>query len=529
MIQDTHRNFAVDETVHFPGTYRPDSVYFSVLQNMIVSASFRKGVFMKHFASVLLVIGILSLTGTHAGWLDKSQEPVSIEKEPLTTTTFQEIARNASESVVNISTTTVVKPRQYRGRRPQTPFDEFFGDEFFRYFFEPQTRPRKLQSLGSGVIIDPEGYILTNNHVIEDVDQITITLLNGDTLEAEVIGTDAETDVALIKVTSDALLNAIPIGNSEIMTAGDWVMAIGNPFGFGHTVTVGVISATRRSMVMPRDELPYQDFIQTDASINPGNSGGPLLDVHGRLIGINTVIASRTGQSAGIGFAIPINMIKPLLRDLKEKGSVTRGWMGATIQTVNSNLAEAMDLETTKGALVAEIVEDGPADKAGIQTGDVIITFNGYSIRDSQHLSQIVAATAVDDVVAVELIRDGKTKTLKLTVGMRPGDVFNMKTQSGDVLNFGMTVQNITDEIARQLQLESSDGVLISDVEPGGSADRAGLRRGDIILEINRKAVKNLDDYRAVIRDLNSDEGAVLYIQRGNSRIFIALKPVNEN
>ncbi|HPQ39981.1 MAG TPA: Do family serine endopeptidase [bacterium] len=483
---------------------------------------------MKRIVSIAIIVCAVSFAGIRADWLDRTEEPVQITSEPLTTTTFQEIAREASQSVVNISTTTVVRPREYRGHRPQTPFDDFFGDDFFRHFFEPQTRPRKLQSLGSGVIIDPEGYILTNNHVIDDVDQITVTLLDGDTLEAEVIGTDSETDVALIKVKTDKELSAIPIGNSEILTAGDWVMAIGNPFGFGHTVTVGVVSATRRSMVMPRDELPYQDFIQTDASINPGNSGGPLLDVHGRLIGINTVIASRTGQSAGIGFAIPVNLIKPLLGDLKEKGAVTRGWLGVTIQSVNADLAEAMNLGTTEGALIAEIVEDGPADKAGIQTGDVIVSFNGTAIRDSSHLSQIVAAAPVDEKAKIELIRDGKKKQLTLTVGMRPGDVLNMKTQNGNVLNFGMSVQNITDEIARQLQLDSTQGVLISEVEPGGAADRAGLRRGDIILEINRKAIKNLDEYRSIISALNADEGAVLYVQRGNSRIFIALKPVND-
>ncbi|MBN1296908.1 Do family serine endopeptidase [bacterium] len=449
----------------------------------------------------------------------------TIESEALTSTTFRDIAGEASNSVVNISTTTVIKSREYRGRRQPSPFDDFFGDDFFRHFFEPRTQPHKMQSLGSGVIIDVEGHILTNNHVISDVDQITVTLLSGETYDAQMIGTDAETDIALIKIDPKKPVKSIPMGNSEMMMAGDWVMAIGNPFGFGHTVTVGVISATRRSMVMPRDELPYQDFIQTDASINPGNSGGPLLDIHGRLIGINTVIASRTGQSAGIGFAIPINMIKPLLKDLKEKGSVTRGWMGVTIQSITQDLSSVLNLESTEGALVAEIVEDGPAAKAGILSGDVIVSFNGTPVRDSSHLSQIVAATPVDETIDVVLIRDGKKKALKMTIGTRPGNALQVASGAGVSVDFGMTVQNITDDIAIQLQLDSTVGVLISEVEPGSPADTAGLRRGDIILEINRQAVRDITEYQHILKEIDSSDGAVVYIQRAKSRIFVALKP----
>lgn len=468
-----------------------------------------------------LISGVSAITLNNSNIDDKSNEP-------FTFNTFSEIASKHSDSVVNVSTTTVVKPRNYDYQRRRSPFDEFFGDDFFRHFFEPQTRPRKMQSLGSGVIIDPAGYILTNNHVIENVDQVTVTLLDGKTYDAEIIGTDSETDIALIKIEPEETLHAIPIGNSDKAGPGDWVMAIGNPFGFGHTVTVGVISAMRRSTVMPRDELPYQDFIQTDASINPGNSGGPLLDIHGRLIGINTVIASRTGQSAGIGFAIPINMIKPLLNDLEEKGSVTRGWMGVTIQSVNTDLAEALDLDGVEGALIAEVVEEGPADKAGVEAGDVIMKFDGTVIRDSGHLSQVVAASRVGDKVKIEVMRDGKQKSLSLKVGTRPDDVLNMKSDANTIMNLGMTVQNISEDIARQLNLDSTDGVLISEVEPGGAADKAELHRGDIILEVNRKTVKNVSEYKDAIKDMKADDGAVLYIQRGNSRIFVALKPLEK-
>jgi len=278
-------------------------------------------------------------------------------------------------------------------------------------------------------------------------------------------------------------------------------------------------------MVMPRDELPYQDFIQTDASINPGNSGGPLLDIHGRLIGINTVIASRTGQSAGIGFSIPINMIQPLIDDLKENGTVTRGWMGVTIQSVDPALAKAWHLESSKGAVIAEVVEDGPAEEAGIETGDVVVRIDGIDIRDSSHLSQVVASSHVDEKIKIEILRDGKPRTFTMTVGMRPADVMNGKSDSGDIMNLGMSVRNITEDIARQLQLDSTEGVLISEVEPGGIADNANLRRGDIIMEVNRTPIRDVKEYLNVIKEVMIDEGAVLYIQRGNSRIFVPLEP----
>ncbi|MBN1878851.1 Do family serine endopeptidase [bacterium] len=487
-----------------------------------------KGVVMKYQIFSIIVAIIMGLSGMPVGAQSSMNGANDIDNQPFTFTTFRDIAKQYSDSVVNISTTTVVKPSGMLQPRNRTPFDEFFGDDFFRYFSEPQTRPRTLQSLGSGVIIDTDGYILTNNHVVKDVDEVTVTLLNGDTYQATVIGTDSETDIGLIKIDPKSAVNPIPMGDSDIIIAGDWVMAIGNPFGFGHTVTVGVVSATRRSTVMPRDELPYQDFIQTDASINPGNSGGPLLDIHGRLIGINTVIASRTGQSAGIGFAIPINMVKPLLKDLKEKGSVTRGWLGVTIQSITPDLAEGLNLSSTEGAIIAEVVGDGPAAEAGIEAGDVILEFDGMKIRDSGHLSQVVASTPVDKKVKLEFLRNGKKKSADIKIGLRPGSDLQLHNTSGVSLDFGMTVQNISPEIARQLRLDSTAGVLISDVEAGGAAEKAGLTRGDIILELNRKPLKNVEDYKDAVSDLKSDEGVVLYVQRGKSRIFIGLRPASK-
>ncbi len=485
---------------------------------------------MKLFRITLASLIVLVLIGTtvmQANWFsgDEPEAIKPIDNEPFTFSTFRQIAKKESDAVVNIATTTIVKPRAQRNPHNfGSPFEDFFGDDMFRHFFGPQTRTQRVQSLGSGVIIDEEGYILTNNHVISQVDEIQVNTLDGETYDAEIVGTDEQTDIALIKIKPNSKLKAIKLGDSEILEVGDWVMAIGNPFGFGHTVTVGVVSAKGRSLFDLRAELPYQDFIQTDASINPGNSGGPLLDIYGRLVGINTVIASRTGQSAGIGFSIPVNMIKSLLHDLKETGSVTRGWLGVTIQSIDKDLKEAFDLDTNKGALVSEVVEDGPAEKAGLQTGDIITNFNGVEIKDSNHLSMTVASTSVNAKVKVKVLRKGKTKSISVVLGKRPGEIDKMSGRSGISEDFGMTVQNITPEIARQLRLEDIEGVLISDVAPDGAAADAGLRPRDVILEVNQTAVKSVSDYSEVIKDIEKGQSVIFYILRGQSRIFVALK-----
>ncbi len=480
---------------------------------------------------IMLFIGLLS--NVNASWFNKNPQSTetsdaqSIESQPFTFTTFRDIAKEESPTVVNISTTTIIKRNMQRSPHQfQSPFEDFFGDEFFRQFFGDRPMSEKVQSLGSGVIIDPEGYILTNNHVIQDVDEIKVTTLDGKTYDAKVVGKDDETDIALIKVEPEEPLKSIPLGDSDILEVGDWVMAIGNPFGFGHTITVGVVSAKGRSLVMPYDELPYQDFIQTDASINPGNSGGPLLDVHGRLVGINTVIASKTGQSAGIGFAIPINMIKNLLDDLKDKGVVIRGWLGVTIQTLTDDLAKNLGLSSTKGALISEVVEDSPADKAGIQKMDVVISYDNVEIKDSGHLSRMVAGTSVDKEINITVIREGKEKKFTVDIGERPKDLSNLKAKTDGVSSdFGMTIQEITPDMAHQLGIKKSSGVLIADIEPGSPADKAGLQRQDIILEINKQKITSIGDYHKAMESLTSTDGAILYVLRGDSRIFVAIRP----
>ncbi|MBN1550252.1 PDZ domain-containing protein, partial [bacterium] len=289
--------------------------------------------------------------------------------------------------------------------------------------------------------------------------------------------------------------------------------------------TVGVVSAKSRSAVMPYSELPYQDFIQTDASINPGNSGGPLLNISGELVGINSVIATRTGQSAGIGFAIPINLIQPFIAQLKEKGSVTRGWLGVTIQPVDDNLAKALDLKSNSGALITEIVEDSPADKAGLEIKDVITQFNRNEIKDSNELSRIVASTEVGEKVDVTVIRDGREKQLKVEIGERPANIWTeTSTRSNRIKDLGMTVETITPDIAAQLKLEKPEGVVITNIEPGGAADNGGLIVGDVILELNDKKIDSLAAYRSAIEELKPGEAASLYILRGGRKIFRAIK-----
>ncbi|MBN1356680.1 DegQ family serine endoprotease [bacterium] len=454
---------------------------------------------------------------------DKTTAAVS-DEAPFTFGTFREIAKRESPAVVNIATTKIFKRNIPPNMQPwRSPFDDLFGDDFFHRFFN-EPRNQKVQSLGSGVVIEESGYILTNNHVVEEVDEIQVNTLDGKTYEAEIVGTDSMTDIALLKIEAEQTLATIPFGDSDKLEAGDWVMAIGNPFGLGHTVTVGVVSAKGRSTIMPQNELPYQDFIQTDASINPGNSGGPLLNVQGELVGINSVIYSRTGQSAGIGFSIPINLILPLVTQLKETGTVTRGWLGVTIQSLSEELANSLNLPSTKGALVAEIIEDGPADRAGIKVQDVIIRFDGTEIRNSSHLSQMVAASPVGKKFQIDLIRGNKEKNIQVKLGERPENPSQIKTQSGVFIDLGMTVQDLTPEIARELGIEKIEGILISNVESGSPSDRAGLRRGDIILEFNQEKISSVKQYQDAVKKLAPGESAVLYIRRGDSKIFVAVK-----
>ena len=440
---------------------------------------------------------------------------------------FVPIVKAASPAVVNISTTRIIKPKKGQVPSPFSDdpfFKHFFGDEFSRRFNSP--RKRQENALGSGVIVDPNGYIITNNHVVAKADKIKVVLSDEREFDGEVIGTDPKTDLAVIKIKAKNL-PALAWGNSDQLEVGEYVLAIGNPFGLSQTITMGIVSAVGRANVGIAD---YEDFIQTDAAINPGNSGGALVNVKGELIGINTAIFSRSGGYMGIGFAVPSNMAKAVMNSLVKTGKVTRGWLGVSIQKVTKELAKQFDLPEAKGALIGEVMDNTPAEKAGIEAGDVIIRFNNQDVDSPTTLRNIVAATEVGKKVKVVVIRDSKKKTLTVKTGEQPKDL--AKARMGDSNNetsssvlAGLEVRGVTPSIARELGIKGTAGVVVSSVEPGSSAQQAGVRQGDVIIGINRKAVNSVADFRAITNKINKKENILLRIKRRGGKVFIIIKP----
>lgn len=431
---------------------------------------------------------------------------------------FVEIAKKENPAVVHIGTTTKStagqQGRRFRESPPgrQDPFKDFF-----ERFFGPQRNvPRR--SLGSGFIISKDGYIFTNNHVVEGADEIKVTLENEDEYDAKIVGTDPKTDIALIKINSDKDLPVVELGDSDTLQVGEWVMAIGNPFGLSHTVTVGVVSAKGRVI----GSGPYDDYIQTDASINPGNSGGPLINTSGEVIGISSVIyAGNTGGNIGIGFAIPINIAKAILEDLKTRGTVTRGRLGVMIQKITPELAKSFDLSQNEGALVGDVIEGSPAEKSGIKRGDVIIQFDGQDVKSMEELPIIVAHTRPGSEVGVVVIRDGKKKTLQVIIDKLEDTKVVASINSEKI---GLHVQDITPDLVQSLGLDSHEGVLVADVVFDSPASEAGIRRGDVITEVNREKVNNSQEFQGMLEKVDA-EGTVLFlIKRGGSTIYVAVK-----
>ena len=436
---------------------------------------------------------------------------------------FVNLAKKVKPLVVNISTTQVSEgrgsPQEFGspfGGGEEDPFNDFWR----RFFGNPQPRgPQRQRSLGSGFIIDGDGSILTNNHVVENASKIVVKLSNDQEYEAKVIGRDQKTDIAIIKINATTSLPVAGLGDSDQLEVGEWVVAIGNPFGLDSTVTSGIVSAKGRHI----GQGPYDNFIQTDASINPGNSGGPLINLRGEVIGINTAIFSRTGGNIGIGFAIPINLVKELLPQLRGKGKVTRGYLGVLIQKVTPEIGESLGMEKSYGALVANVSKDGPADKAGVKVGDVIVEFDGKEVKDSGDLPIIVARTPVDKKVRMKILRDKKEIALSVAVGeLKEEEVVAAVPEKGEL---GLTVQRLTPQMAESLGLEKSEGVVITSVEAGSAGDEAGIRRGDIILEVDRKAVRNVDEYKKAVAGSRKGRGVLFLVRRGDSTIFLALKP----
>ena len=453
--------------------------------------------------------------GDEAFWADGSNLPAA---EPRgVPNSFADLAERVSPGVVNIRTERTVTGTGM----PQGLEEFFFGGPFGQQGRGRQPQERQVPSLGSGFVISSDGYIVTNNHVIEGTDSITVLFADGRELSAEVVGRDPKTDIALIRVQTDEELFALPLGDSESVRPGEWVVAIGNPFGLEHTVTAGIVSAKHRII----GQGSYDDFIQTDAAINPGNSGGPLINLNGEVIGINTAINPRANT---IGFAVPVNMAKDILPQLRASGHVTRGWLGVVIQQINPEIAEHLDLDDESGALVSEVMSGGPADDAGIQRYDVIVEFNGKTIDEMSDLPRAVASTGVGKKVDVVVLRDGKRKQLHAQIGKMedPAETQLASARAGNddgARAYGLRVQDITPDLADRMGAEPGEGVVVTHVAPGSSAAEAGVRTGDVILEVDKQ---QSGDIAALEQQLASaDDGALLLVRRGEQTIFVPLKP----
>jgi len=482
-----------------------------------------------------LVIGLALVLGTGrwAAAAPPLNESVIAPARELSRA-FEAVAARVKPAVVSVYSEKTVKLR--RGGE-FLPFD----DDFFRQFFGPgvpgdpkhRSAPREdrvpQRGMGSGMIVDTAGHILTNYHVVSDVDKVKVQLADKRQFDAEVIGTDQKSDMAIIKikgrVPSD--LPTVTLGDSDALEVGDWVLAIGAPFGLTQTVTAGIISAKGRGDVGVAD---YEDFLQTDAAINPGNSGGPLVDMNGSVVGINTAIATSIGQYAGVGFAIPSTMAKSVLPTLIKGETVTRGFLGVSIQDINEELAEKFDLSDTEGALVSQITEGSPAEKAGFAVGDVIVKYDGKPVADTRALRNLVAATLPGSKADVTVLRAGKEKTLTVKVGKLPAGEMTATSRGGGeegeeatgLDRFGLSVQPLTPDLAEQLGYAGETGVLVASVDPAGPAAAARLQPGDLIVEVDREPVRSVEQLRKKLE--KTKETALLLVKRKDASVFVVLK-----
>ncbi len=468
-----------------------------------------------------LLAGMLALAAagvSPAAWAEGAPE------------SFAGLAEKLLPSVVNISTTQALEGRkgpQIPQLPPGSPFEEFFKEFFDRN--RPQQRQRRITSLGSGFIVDNRGYVVTNNHVIAEADEITVIFHDNTRLTAKVVGRDKRTDLAVLKVESTDTLPPVRFGDSDSARVGDWIVAIGNPFGLGGTVTAGIISARGRDI----NAGPYDDFIQTDASINRGNSGGPMFNLKGEVIGINTAIFSPSGGSVGIGFAIPSSTAKPVIDQLIEHGQVRRGWLGVHIQAVTDDIAETLDLESTRGALVASVMKDGPAEKAKIKTGDVILKFNDQDVTRMRKLPRIVARTPIGKPVDVVIWRDNKEIVLRVTVGELDDETLQAAAKTGGekgetTLEFlGLTLSAMSERLRDRYDLDKElKGVVVTGVKNDTVSSDKGIRPGDVIVEVSQEEVETPDEVAAKIEEARSSgRKSVLLLLRGREeRGFVVLR-----
>ena len=439
------------------------------------------------------------------------------------TTSFAPVLKPVLQAVVNISSSKVVKTQGGQGMNP------FFNDPFFRQFFggqfpgAQQPQEQKEQSLGSGVIVSPNGYILTNNHVVDGATDIKVFLPDKREFKGKVVGTDPKTDIAVVKIEATEL-PTITFGDSSKIAVGDLAFAIGDPFGIGETATMGIISATGRNGLDIED---YEDFIQTDASINPGNSGGALVNAHGDLIGINTAIISRSGGNQGIGFAIPINMARRVMDEILKNGKVVRGYLGVVIQEVTPNLAKAFNVPANKGALIGDVTAGGPASKAGLQKGDVIEALNGQTVEDINSLRLQIASMAPGTVARLKVLSNGKEREVDVTLGELPekANQASPLNPGESSLMRGVQVDTLTPNVARQIGVQpGTKGVVVTDVAQDSPAADAGLQRGDVIEQINRQNVASVSDYNRLVTEAGK-QPLVLLVNRGGNTAFVVVQP----
>jgi serine protease Do len=482
--------------------------------------------------ALFVAFALVALVAAHPGGSDLKAgpiDPAAVAPAEQLGKAFAMVAAHVRPTVVSVFSEKMVK---FQAPDFQSPF----GNDFFRQFFgrqfpqnQPQPMPREYSvpqsGLGSGMIIDKQGHVLTNYHVVSDVDEIKVQLADNRTFEAEVVSSDPQTDVAVIRMKGSVPddLPAVEFGDSDAIEVGNLVMAIGAPFGFEQTVTTGIISAKGRSDVGIN---AYEDFLQTDAAINPGNSGGPLVNMRGQVIGMNSAIATTTGRFQSVGFAIPINMVKGILPTLVKGEKVTRGMLGVLIQEVTPELAKQFGLSEAKGALVAQVNADSPAAKGGIEPGDVIVRYEGKDVENTAHLRNMVAATAPDTEVKVGIIRGGKEETVTLRVGKLTPQMMTAATPSeeGGVLSkLGMTVQTLTPDLAKQFGIQGAHGAIITDVEQGGAASLAGLQQGDVIVEADRQKVASADDLQEALDKAKDKDTVLLLVRRKSASLFVVL------
>jgi serine protease Do len=494
----------------------------------IVVASVVAGLIL---AARMNITTLSKATETHI-W---SEKPVVNETQNTPSTgeacvpaSFAPLVEKVKGAVVNISTTKIVKtnPQMEPFGPMGEQFKQFFGPHFFEQFMGPLgPQEYKEHALGSGFIINKDGYIITNNHVIAGMTDIRVITDNGDQYTAKIVGADPQTDIALLKITPKGKLDVAYLGDSSKVHVGDWVVVIGNPFGLDHTVTAGIISAKGRRL----SSSNYDQFLQTDAAINRGNSGGPVFNLDGEVIGISTaIIAPSIGQ--GIGFAIPINVAKTIIPQLLEHGKVIRGWLGVYIQNITPDLAESFHLKRDqKGAVVTKVVKNGPADKAGIKEGDVIIKFDGKEVKSADDLPWLVSNTPIGTRADVVILRHGKEKTIKVTIGELPSNteissmIAPQKTENVSEKKLGITVSNITPDLQKEYNIQATRGVVVTNVAEGSPADMAGIEKGDVIKQVNQQDVNNVQDYSKILSSVEKGEMVSLLITRGNANIYVAM------